>query len=159
MGPAASPAEENAYLFAARGGALNTVAFANHLDAYRPLRSILNVRLFARQTIAFRRVFRAMRPSTDMSDTQFTIALGQCLATIVYGQLIAEHARLLSLPGEMISAIFHGLITDFNAAAVAFNSLLPLATSHRNSVQRLVAVPRTTQLDWDFVARQMDGAE
>ena len=43
-------------------------------------------------------------------------------------------------------------------AAIDLKTLLPPGLARRMGVRRLVAIPRTTQADWDFVARKMAGA-
>jgi acyl-CoA dehydrogenase len=150
---------ENPYLMQARSTAVNTISFPPTLKAFRPLRSVANVRLFARQVKAVRTLLRAAQAGKiDSADMQFTMALGQCLATIAYGQLIAEHARHLALPREWISILFHLLVTDLNSAGVSFASLPAMTLAIRNAARRLVAVPRTTQADWDFISARMDGA-
>jgi acyl-CoA dehydrogenase len=151
-------APENVYLMTAPSRWAKATGFPPFLRAYRPLRSIPNVRLFARQSKAFARVLRTARDAgIEEGDTRFAMALGQCVATIAYGQLIAEHARHLALPREMVSAIFHLLVSDLNSAVIAFKSLLQPDVPNRNRVRRTVAIPRTTQAEWDFVAAQMRG--
>jgi acyl-CoA dehydrogenase len=149
---------ENPYLTEARTGGIGGIAFAPALRAYELLASAPNVRLFVRQIKRFRLFLFAQRATkrADRTDLQHALALGQCLATIAYAQLIAENASLLDVPDEIISAIFHSLIGDLNAAALALASLPQTDVASRFILRRMITVPRTTQADWDFVAGRLD---
>ena len=149
-------AGENGYLTEARTGAVPAIAFPPFLRAYRSHRSIRNVRLFVRQARRLRRFLRDNREKRDLTDVQYSLALGQCLAIIAYAQLIAENARRLDVPGEIFSVIFHLLVSDFSAAALALASLPQLDDAGRRRVRRMVTVPQTSQAEWDFVAARMD---
>ncbi|HEX4054033.1 MAG TPA: acyl-CoA dehydrogenase [Tepidisphaeraceae bacterium] len=151
-----APAGENPYLLAARAGSVNTVAFPHFLNAYRPLKSIPNARLFAKQVRAFR-LFIRHRPRTLAADTRTAIAVGQCLATIAYAQLIAENAARLGIPSQIISAIFHQLVNDLSVSALSLSSSHRLDATSRILIRRLVAVPQTPDADWDFVLHQARG--
>jgi len=156
----ADPAE-NGYLFSSGSAALNNATFRPPLEVYAPLGSIRNVASFARQTKAVQALAAAAQSvgiGQRERDNRLTMAVGHCLAITAYGQLVAEHARALSLAPEMISVVFHMLTIDLNAAAIDLKTLLPPALARRMGVRRLVAIPRTTQADWDFVARKMAGA-
>ena len=103
---------ENPYLFAALGGGLKNIAFPHFLDAYRPLAAIANVRLFAKAAKAFQLLVRDQPvEQSARADTPMTLALGQCLATIAYAQLIAENAVRLGMEMPLVSVIFHALST------------------------------------------------
>jgi acyl-CoA dehydrogenase len=148
---------ENPYLMEARTGGVGTVAFPPCLEAYRPLRHIASVRLFRRQVSRVRlflSVARAMR--ANMGDTQCALALGQCLATIVYGQLIAENAARLGAPAPLVSVIFHLLASDLSAAALAFASLPRPTALQRHLLRRVVAVTHCSMADWDGIATLME---
>jgi len=145
---------ENPYLMEARSGNLHTIQFPHFLDPYRPLIAIGNVSLFAKQAKAFQLFIRNVSSQPAASDAQASIALGQCLAVIAYAQLIAENAVRLQVPHQIVSAIFHLLVLDLNAAS------LTLASSAQSSgarllARRLVSVPLTSSADWDFVAEHL----
>src|SRR5207249_12297998 len=88
-----TPRAENAYLMEARTGAIHTISFPRFLNAYEPLMSIPNVRLFAKQAKAFQlfamrsRSF-AKRGAAEQAgqspppapDTPWTQSIGQCMA-------------------------------------------------------------------------------
>ncbi|MGH7214653.1 MAG: hypothetical protein ACREIT_07815, partial [Tepidisphaeraceae bacterium] len=142
--------------FEARTGGFNTVGFPSFLKAYRPLMSVRNVRLFVSQARAFRLFLNAgrlNRAATD--DTQLALALGHCLATIAYGQLIAENAALLGVPAPMVSAMFHTLVADLSASALALASFPRLSALRRVLIGRLIAIPRSSSADWDFVSAKL----
>jgi acyl-CoA dehydrogenase len=149
-------AEENTYLMQARTGSLHTIAFAPYLDAYRPLQSIPNVQRFARQARSFEKFVRASPELVaSSSDTEMSQALGRCMAAVAYGQLVAESARRLAVPSQMISAIFQLLVTALSASALALASLPELGGTGRAAVRRMVSVPRCSRADWDFVAARV----
>src|SRR5439155_14107792 len=89
-------------------------------------------------------------------DTQIGLMLGQCMASIAYGQLIAENAARLEVAAEMVSVIFGLLVEDLSALALKVASLSQLRAVDRVLLRRMVAVARTGSTDWDAVARQMD---
>jgi acyl-CoA dehydrogenase len=147
---------ENAYLMEARNGAIPSIFFAHFLAAYKPLLSIRNVRLFVSQIKAFRLFVRSSRFRCAAADgTQLAQAMGQCLAVIVYAQLVAENATRVELPAPMVCAIFHTLIEDLSAAALAVASLPGLHALDKLLIRRVVAVPQTEAADWAFVAGRM----
>lgn len=144
---------ENTYLMEARTGAINTIAFPGFLKAYQPLMSIPNVRIFAKQVGAFRIFLAATRlkgaPPPDMHGA---IELGKCVATIAYGQLIAENSTLLGVAAQRVNVIFHVLVEDLSATALDLAADASMDVVRRLLLRRLIVVPRTTQADWDFVS-------
>jgi hypothetical protein len=141
----------------ARTGAIDSVAFAHFLSAYEPLISIANVRIFAKQAKAFQLLARREPECLTSADNPANQALGQCLATIAYAQLVAENALRLHLPAQMIAAIFHTLVSDFSTAALALASCGAPDVVDAFLVRRMVSVPSTSRADWDFVAQRMAG--
>jgi acyl-CoA dehydrogenase len=150
-------AGENAYLMEARTGAVNTVSFPPFLTAYRPLLAVRNVRKFARQCNAFARFVGEHDPEGAGPDAATSIALGHCLATIAFGQLVAENAARLHVPAELMSAIFHSLVLDHSTSALPLASMVQTEPEYRNPVRRMIAVPRTSAADWEFVAGRLTG--
>lgn len=144
---------ENPYLMEARTGAVSSIAFAEPLAAYRPLASIPNVRRFAKQVKAMGLfVRRGFAHDALTDDPEGSLLIGQCLATIAYGQLIAEHAASLAVAPEMISAIFELLVTDLSTAALALATNPLTDEAGRAAITRLLVVPKTAAADWDVVA-------
>ncbi len=149
---------ENPYLMEARSTGISTIAFPHFLSAYVPLLHVPNVRRFAKQARAFRRFLRgAAAPRLNLDDTEVALALGRCLATIAYAQLIAEHACRLGVEPQIISAVFHLIVADLGSAALALASLPQLETGDQALLCRMVVVPRTAPADWDAVRARMDG--
>jgi acyl-CoA dehydrogenase len=149
-------AGENPYLMEARTGAIHDVAFAHFLRAYRPLRHVANVRRFARQVRALARFVRKAGSTRAEADARMTLALGQCAATAAYGQLVAENAVRLGLGPQMVGVIFHVLVSDLTADALAMAALPGLGAAGRAPIGRLITIPRTKAEDWEWVARRMD---
>jgi acyl-CoA dehydrogenase len=152
---AGTTAGENPYLMEATTGALNRVAFAHFLGAYRPLRSVRNVRIFCGQAKAFRLFLVACAKRATADDAQAALALGECLAAIAYAQLIAENAVHLRIPAEMVSVIFHTLIGDLTTSVLKVASLPGTGAMGRLLLRRAAASPVTGQADWDFVSEQL----
>ena len=141
----------------ARAGGINTVTFPDFLNSYAPLKSIANVRLFARQAKAFSLLVNRDQPSIP-ADMTIGLAIGQCLATIAYAQLIAENAAHLDIPRQMISAIFHLLVNDLSVFALSLASSARLDAAGRTLIKRIVMVPKSADADWDFVLQRCCGA-
>jgi acyl-CoA dehydrogenase len=159
------PSSENPYLMQARGGAIYDIAFPHFLTAYRPLKQVPNVRQFARQAMEFAILIRRRtrqspdKVAAESHDVRLTLHLAQCMATIAYGQLIAENAAIFSLETPIISAIFHLLSTDLSTAGAALASLPNVDTPTRSLARRLIAIPITTDADWDYSAQKLTTLE
>lgn len=143
---------ENVYLMEAPTGATHAIAFRPHLDAYRPLMSLPNVALFASQVETFREVTRRPKgPNADTADLYITLTQGQLFTTIAFGQLVAENLSRLDMPSSMTSAIFSGLVEDLSALALQLAAIPGIDDATRAGILRMVAVPKTSAADWDFV--------
>jgi hypothetical protein len=139
-------------LLEARTGATSSVAFPHFLTAYEPLFFIPNVRTFAIQAKAFQLLVRGYAPERlSAADSPEMQALAQCLATIVYAQLIAENAQRLHVPIEMVAAIFHTLVQDLGGAVLSLASCRP-DMMHPFLLARLIVVPRTRDSDWEYLS-------
>jgi acyl-CoA dehydrogenase len=146
-------AGENSYLMEARAGGINTVVFPDFLNSYAPLKAVANVGMFARQANAFGLFVSHPQPAVT-ADMTTGLAIGQCLATIAYGQLIAENAARLDVPRQMISVIFHLLVNDLSIFALSLASSRRLDTAGRALIKRMVTVPKTADADWEFVLQR-----
>jgi acyl-CoA dehydrogenase len=156
------PAVENPYLMQARSSATANVIFPHFLDAHKPLRHLPNVRRFAAQAKVFAKLVRVRKSGdgsqssgADAQDLRINLSLGQCMATIAYGQLIAENIRIFEVPTELTATIFHLLIGDLSTAASGLAALPGVDAPTRGLARRIMAVPKTTGAEWDFVAGLM----
>ena len=123
-GESMTTSAENPYLFRARTGGVKSVSFAHYLKAYRPLAAVANVRLFTRQAKALRMFVLASRSSRQWKeDAGSLIALGRCVATLAYGQLIAEQAAITAVPLPLVSLIFEQLVETLSAESQQLASL------------------------------------
>jgi hypothetical protein len=146
-------ASENTYLMEAPAGHINDIRFNDFLAPYRSLVSIPNVRLFAKQAVAFKQFVLHTRTDRDsQADTEMTQATGGCLATIAYGQLIAENCAILNIPAQITSAIFHNLVHDLSVSALSMATLPSLSEVERRRIRRMIITPEIRGADWDFVA-------
>ena len=140
LGDAAST--ENPYLMEARSTGINGIAFGCLLGAYKPYQGIANIRRFARQAKAFRDFARTLLAQRRaVTDTQLAMALGQCIATIAYGQLIAENASCLALPADVVSGIFQFLVNDLSIAAMTLAALPEIELASRAIIHRMIRLP------------------
>jgi acyl-CoA dehydrogenase len=142
---------ENPYLMEARSSPSNTIAFPSFLKAYQPLLTIPNVHHFAHQAKAFRLFVKGRSFHPRTADTQAALAVAQCMATIAYGQLVAENCVKFNIPRQMVSAMFHLLVNDLSISALTLASSNRLSAVSRILIRRLVTVPKTTDADWNFV--------
>jgi acyl-CoA dehydrogenase len=150
------PSRENPYLMQARTGGIGTIAFRHFIEGYQPLRHLANVRTFTRQVKSVRLFTAAIRRKrAALAQTEVGLALGQCLATIAYGQLVAESAWRLEAPGQLVSVIFHLLVNDLSALALSLASSPHLNRLERLLLRRAVSVPTTSADDWQFVAERL----
>jgi acyl-CoA dehydrogenase len=152
---------ENAYLMEAHSSQINMINFPNYLDGYWPLKSVPNVRIFARQAKAFRRLARSQSFQDREAGTLMAIALGHCMATIAYGQLVAENCARFDMPQHMVSTMFYLLINDLNNSALTLASSSDPSDTSRILIERMVVIPRSTNADWNFVLEhaRMPGLE
>lgn len=146
---------ENPYLMEASMHGMHGIRFRDFLQCYRPLMSMPNVRIFVKQAKAYSLFLRRARFKELSADTEVTIAMGACLATIAYGQLLAENSALLGVPGPIISAAFHLLVRDLSIAALSLATLPQLNAAERTRIRQIIVVPEMRGADWSFVAERM----
>ena len=148
--------QENVHLMQAHAGSIHSITFGYFLEAYRPLMSVANVRLFAQQAKRFAlfvhhdQAKRFLKPGSETA-----LAFGQFLAMFAYGQAIAENCARCHIPLQNVSAVFHGLVEDISILALSMASPAQLQERERKMMSRLLVAPRTSKADWDWVADQM----
>lgn len=149
-------ARENPYLLEARLSAIDEIAFPHFLQAYMPLMSVKNVRLFAKAANALQLVMRTRDVDrTPRADSPEILAWGRCFATIAYGQLVAESACRLNLPAPMVAAMFHALVGDFNESALNLASCSGPEAIPAMQLRRLVSTPTIAERELEFILNQM----
>jgi hypothetical protein len=80
------------------------------------------------------------------------------MAIIAYAQLVAENAAYTGMPLEVVSTIFHLLISDLSSSALALASQSHLTDVSGILFDRAVAIPRTTDAEWNFVLQRARNA-
>ena len=148
---AAEAVPENGYLFQQHTGHMRAIGFRSFLEAYHAHVAIPNVAIFARQAAAFRRLLRAV-PLPQATDSLIDIAMGRCMAIIVYGQLTAEAAALVDTPAEVVSLMFSHLVADLSQSAMELTQIAGLA-AQRSRIQPMIKAPRLRPGDAAFVSR------
>jgi acyl-CoA dehydrogenase len=132
---------ENPYLMQARAGAINSITFPHFLQAYRPLAHLPNVRRLVAQIKTFARLMRQPEKPAIEPASELQLAIGQTFATIVYAQLIAENAARLNVDLEMITGIFHLLVTDLTNCALQWVALPKVDQKTRARLKRMIRIP------------------
>jgi acyl-CoA dehydrogenase len=138
---------ENPYWLASGERNPKTVAFADFGSAYEPLIELPNVAIFRKQVQAFARFAAVWTSSERDADMAVTIAAGKCLATIVYGQLVAENCQKAAVAASLTSLIFGELIEDLTADALRLSARLAPKSQSRSLLHRVVRIPRTSVAD------------
>jgi acyl-CoA dehydrogenase len=145
--------QENEYLMRARTGGTRAISFDYFLRAYRSFLSIPNVRLFVKQAKAFRLFVLATEArKRDKSRVDWTIALGRCLSTLAYAQLIAENAVLAQIPNAMVSVIFAQLVESLSNEAIQLAALAPSSSLAKLLIERMDVRPQRQASDLLAVA-------
>ncbi len=145
---------ENPYWLAARDRNPRAVRFAPFLNAYRPLRSVPNVRLFVKQVKAFREfVAGGMTAANPGGDAGLVIATGKCFSTIAYGQLVAESCQAVGLAASTVGVVFHALIEDLREEALELAALYPRGSAGKGLLKRVTRLPGTGAADLETLSR------
>lgn len=76
------------------------------------------------------------------------------MAILAYSQLVAENAAQCAMPPQIVSTIFHLLINDLSSSALALASFGNFGPASQPLIQRMIAIPATTNPDWDFVLQR-----
>jgi acyl-CoA dehydrogenase len=143
-------ADENPYWMGSRDRNAKTVRFAHFLAGYEYLKGVVNVGLFTEQVRAFRRFAAddavAGQPAADAG---LAIAMGKCLATCAYGQLVAENCAAVA--PALVNVIFHGLIEDLTAEALKLSAMFAQDSAQRALLAQVTRIPRTRAPDLDWV--------
>ena len=146
---------ENPYLMEARAGAVHGIGFRPFLEAYRPLTGIPAVMSFARQAAAFRKMIRREKlEHPNAADTQMTVALGQCMATIALGQLVAENAARSKVLPEITALIYSLLVGELSGLALQLATMPRFGQASRTEILRLVKVPQVRAEDWEVAGKR-----
>lgn len=155
-GPGAShgaDAAEDPYWMGAPDRNPRTIRFAHCLKAYRPLRAVTNVRVFARQVQAFRRfVQEGAAPLNPRPDAGRLVALGKCFSVIAYAQLVAEGCAAERVAAPLVSVIFHALIEDLSAETLQLAARFPPGAGRKDWLKGAVRLPRTGAADLPSVS-------
>ena len=141
---------ENPYLMTARTGATHSIRFHWFLQPYRAFRAQPNVVLFARQAACFRRFVKALGGRADRTDLRASVALGKCMATLAYAQLIAENAARLALPEALVGCLFALQVNDMNHAAMELSAT---GVMDERWTKKMIKVPRHSDTGWTQVAQ------
>jgi acyl-CoA dehydrogenase len=82
-----------------------------------------NVNIFHKQIGIFKQLLANATPSADQQkDTDFSMAIAELFALIVYAQLILENAQINELNSDLIDQMFDFMVRDFSKYALQLYS-------------------------------------
>jgi acyl-CoA dehydrogenase len=80
---------------------------------------IANVRIFHEQMARFKAFLAQATPSVEQRlDTDFSMAVAELFALLVYGQLILENVTIYAIDEATVAQIFAVLVRDFSTYAL-----------------------------------------
>ena len=145
--------DENPYWMETRDRNARTVRFAHFLRGYEHLEAIANVRLFTQQAMAFRRFAADSARALELAaDAGVAIAMGKCLSTCAYAQLLAENCAAITLAPARISVIFHGLVEDLSAEALKLSAMFAPDSDPRVLLEQVSRIPSTSAAELEWVS-------
>jgi hypothetical protein len=94
-----------------------------------------------------------LSPAAAAADAGLLLAIGKCFSIIAYAQLVAECCSAVRATPAIVSALFHGIIEDLSAGALALSAMFGPKSTQRGQLKRVVKVPRTSSDDLDAVTK------
>jgi acyl-CoA dehydrogenase len=141
---------ENPYLFEARTGGINTIAFPNPWQSFAPMESIPNVPLFMNQLQVFASFQSVPVGKAMLADDEGSLLMGKCISLIAYAQLIVENAALVQLRSPELNAIFEMLVNDLSTLALAL-ATSPLSQPSRAPLEKMIVIPQFAGEGWQAI--------
>ena len=90
-----------------------------------------NVRIFHEQMALFKAFLAQATPSAEQRlDTDFSMAVAELFALLVYGQLILENVTIYAIDDATVAQIFDVLVRDFSTYALQLHHK-PSTTMHQ----------------------------
>ncbi|MFX1582062.1 MAG: acyl-CoA dehydrogenase, partial [Promethearchaeota archaeon] len=97
---------------------LGKIQFHNYNSIFNQV-DLPNVNLFHEQIGVFKELLSNATPNADQQkDTDFSMAITELFALIVYSQLILENAQIYKLNSETVDQIFDFMVRDFSKNAL-----------------------------------------
>ncbi|MFX1576250.1 MAG: acyl-CoA dehydrogenase family protein [Promethearchaeota archaeon] len=120
-----------------------------------------NVKTFKKQIEIFKEMLSIATPSQEQQrDTDFSMAITELFALIVYAQLILENARIYEIDSNEIEQVFDFMIRDFSKYALQLYS--KSSTTQQQSeccmkmIQKPLSDPDRFQQSWENVMKHKD---
>ena len=111
----------------------NTI-FNNH--------DIPNVNIFHDQIGLFKDLLANATPTPEQQqDTDFSMAIAELFALIVYAQLILENAQIYEMPTDDIDQIFDFMVRDFSKYALQLYSKSSTTTKQAEFCTKMILKP------------------
>ena len=105
-----------------------------------------NLAIFKEQILLLKDFLKETPPSKEQSkDIDFMLGLGELFAGIVYGEMILEEAKIVSLETSLLDSIFGFLVKDFSRYAVALQIRPSASQDQAISLSKMVRRPNHSQ--------------
>ncbi len=117
-----------------------------------------NVNVFHAQINFFRDLLSNATPNVDQQkDTDFSMAIAELFALIVYAQLILENAQIYKLKSDIIDQIFDFMVRDFSKYALQLFSKSSTTTKQADYCTQMIQKPihdsERYQQSWEHVIK------
>ena len=122
---------------------------------------IPNVNIFHNQISLFRDLLSNATPNADQQkDTDFSMAITELFALIVYGQLILENAQIYKLNSNTIDQIFDFMVRDFSKYALQLLTKASTSKKQADYCTQMIQKPAHDssryQKSWEEVMNHKD---
>ena len=120
-----------------------------------------NVKTFHTQINLFKDLLANATPTPEQQqDTDFSMAIAELFALIVYAQLILENARIYEMHNDTIDQIFDFMVRDFSKYALQLytksNTTPKQAEFCSQMIQKPIHNPERYQRSWEQVLKHKD---
>ena len=114
-----------------------------------------NVKVFRKQIRLLKLLLAAGRPNKEqVKDFDFLLNLGELFTLVVYGQLILENAKLLTIDGQLIDRIFELMIRDFARFALQLYTKGSATLLQRKICKAMIRRPTVSRSRDEYIWEQ-----
>ena len=103
---------------------------------------VANVRIFHEQIALFKAFLAQATPSAEQRlDTDFSMAVAELFALLVYGQLILENVTIYAIDDATVAQIFDVLVRDFSTYALQLHNKPGTTTDQMHYCLQMIRKP------------------